>query len=78
MRVFVGEFVCVGTCVCACLPTMRSFAEGSLSCLAAGAKTLITHIKVYDQRGSDLRVGRKRAARGGVCVRTISAIHIQE
>ena len=59
-------------------PTVRRFAEGSWSCLAAGAKTLIIHIKVYDQRGLDLRANRKRAARGGVCVRTISAIHIQE
>ena len=78
MRAFVGEFACVGTCVCACLPTVRRFAEGSLSCLAAGAKTLIIHLKVYDQRGSDLRAYRKRTARGGVCVRTISALHIQE
>ena len=78
MRAFLGEFACVGTCVRARLPTVRRFAEGSLSCLAAGAKTLIIHIKVYDQLGSDLRADRKRAARGGVCVRTISAIHIQE
>ena len=47
MRAFEGEFACVGTCVCACLPTVRRFAEGSLSCLVAGAKTLIIDIKQY-------------------------------
>ena len=53
MRAFLGEFACVGTCVCARLPTVRRFEEEAWSCLAAGAKTLIIHIKVYDQLGSD-------------------------